>query len=81
VSPVQQELQTWTGGALNIIKLIGINSTFAQILVKLKNIYMSENLKNLENLKEEKSIFSLVFNPLTSQKLPRCYRSLSHRFG
>ena len=53
MSPVQQELQTWTGGALNIIKLIGINSTFAQILGKLKNNKMSENLKNLENLKEK----------------------------
>jgi hypothetical protein len=81
VSPVQQELQTWTGGALNIIKLIGMNSTFAQISGKLKKNKMSENLKNLENLKEEKSIFSLVFNQLTSQKLPRCSRSLSHRFG
>jgi hypothetical protein len=38
VSPVQQELQTWTGGALNIIKLIGMNSTFAQILGTLKKI-------------------------------------------
>ena len=81
MSKVQQELQNWTGGALNIIKLIGINSTFAQILGKLKNNKMSENLKNLENLKEKKSKFSLVFNPLTSQKLPRCSRPLSHRFG
>jgi hypothetical protein len=38
---------------------------------------MSENLKNLENLKEKKSKFSLVFNPLTSQKLRRCSRPLS----
>jgi hypothetical protein len=81
VSPVQQELQIWTGGALSIIKLIGMNSTFAQILGKLKNNEMSENLKNLENLKEKESKFSLVFNPLTSQKLPRCSRQLSHRFG
>ena len=36
VNPVQQELQIWTGGALNIIKLIGMNSTFAQILEKLR---------------------------------------------
>ena len=54
MSPVQQELQTWTGGALNIIELIGMNSTFAQILGKLKNNKISENLKNFENLKEKK---------------------------
>ena len=54
MSPVEQELQIWTGGALNIIKLIGINSTFAQILEKLKNNKMSKNLKNFENLKEKK---------------------------
>ena len=53
MSPVQQELQIWTRGALNIIKLIEINSTFAQILEKLKNNKMSENLKNVENLKEK----------------------------
>ena len=81
MSPLQEVLQTWTGGALNIINLIGINSTFAQILGKLKKDKMSENLKSLENFKEKKSKFSLVFNPLTSQKLPRCSRPLSHRFG
>jgi hypothetical protein len=54
VSPVQQELQIWTGGTLNIIKLIGMNSTFAQILGKLKNNKMSENLKNFENLTEKR---------------------------
>jgi hypothetical protein len=54
VSPVQQELQIWTGGDLNIIELIGMNSTFAQILRKLKNNKLSENWKNLENLKEKK---------------------------
>ena len=54
MSPVQQEPQIWTGGALNIIKLIGMNSTFAQILGKLKKNKMSENLKNFENLKEKK---------------------------
>ena len=32
-----QWLGFWTGGGLNIIKLIGMNSTFAQILGKLKN--------------------------------------------
>jgi hypothetical protein len=54
VSPVQQELQIWTGGTLNIIKLIGMNSTFAHIIGKFKN-KMSENLKNFENLTEKKS--------------------------
>ena len=53
MSQVQQELQNWTGGALNIIKWIGMNSTFAQILGKLKLNKMSENLKNFENLKEK----------------------------
>jgi hypothetical protein len=81
VSPVQQELQIWTGGALNVIKLIGMNSIFAQILGKLKNNKLSRNLKNFENLKEKKSKFSLVLNPLTSQKLAKCSRPLSHRFG
>ena len=54
MSPLQQKLQNWTGGALNIIKLIGMNSTFAQILEKLIKNKMSENLKNFENLKEKK---------------------------
>jgi peroxiredoxin family protein len=54
VSPLQQKLQNWTGGALNIIKLIGMNSTFAQILGKLMKNKMSEYLKNFENLKEKK---------------------------
>ena len=54
MSPVQQELQIWNGGTLNIIKLIGMNSTFTQILGKLKNNKMSENLKNFENLTEKR---------------------------
>ena len=54
MSPLQQELQNWTGGALNVIKLIEINSTFAQILGKLMKNKMSENLKNFENFKEKK---------------------------
>ena len=41
-------------GALTIIKLIGMNSTFTQIWEKLKKNKMSENLKNFENLKEKK---------------------------
>ena len=49
MNPVQQKLPNWTGGALNIIKLVGINSTFAQFFLK-----MAENLKNFENLKEKK---------------------------
>ena len=54
MSTVQQELQIWTGGALNIIKLIGMNSTFAQIMGKLRNNKIYKNLKNFENLKEKK---------------------------
>ena len=36
MNPVQQELQIWTGGALNVIKLIGMNSILAQILGKFE---------------------------------------------
>jgi hypothetical protein len=67
VSQVQLELQNWTGGALNIIKLIGKAPSFAIVCWKLKTNKMSENLKNSENLKEKKSKFSLVLKPLTSQ--------------
>ena len=45
MNPVRQELQIWTGGALNIIKLIGMNSTFAQMLGKLKKIICLKILK------------------------------------
>jgi hypothetical protein len=81
VSPVQQELQIWTGGTLNINKLIGMNSKFAQILGKLKNNKMSENLKNFENLTEKRVKIQPCAHPLTSQKLARCSRPLTHRFG
>jgi hypothetical protein len=54
VSPLQQKLQNWTGGAFSIIKLVGMNSTFTQILGKLIKNKISENLKNFENLKEKK---------------------------
>jgi hypothetical protein len=63
VSPLQQKLQNWTGGALNIIKLIGMNSTFAQILEKLIKNKMSENSKNFENLKERKVKFQPCAQP------------------
>ena len=53
MSRVQQQLQIGTEGALNILKLIGMNSTFPQILGKLKIDKMSENLKNFEDLKEK----------------------------
>ena len=81
MSRVQQNLQIWTEGALTIFELIGMNSTFAQILGKLKKNKMFENLNNFENLKEKKSKFSLVLSPLTSQKLTRCSRLLIHRFS
>jgi hypothetical protein len=68
VSPLQQKLQNWTGGALNIIKLIGMNSTFAQILEKLIKNKMSENSKNFENLKERKVKFQPCAQP-TGQML------------
>jgi hypothetical protein len=44
--PSRVGIQIWTGGALNIIKLIRMNSTFAQILGKLIKDKMFENLKN-----------------------------------
>ena len=53
MSPVQWELHLWTGGALNTIKVIEIDSTFAQILEELKINKISENLKNFD-LKENK---------------------------
>ena len=34
MTPKAQELQNWTGGTLNIIKLIGMNSRFASICIK-----------------------------------------------
>ena len=47
-----------------------MNSTFAQILGKLKNNKMSENLKNFENLKKkvqkrESSAVNLLFETVT----------------
>ena len=58
MTPIQQELQNWTGGAFNIIKLMGMKISFPKILGKLKKIKLSENLRNFENLKEKKSKFS-----------------------
>ena len=52
--PVQQEHQNWTGGALNITKLMGMKISFPKILGKLRKIKLSENLMNFENLKEKK---------------------------
>ena len=63
MSPVQQELQIWIVGTLNIIKLIGMFSTFAQILGKLKNNKISKNLK-----------FLLYWAHLFSPSQPLCYR-------
>ena len=81
MSPLQQELQNWTGGALNVIKLIEINSTFAQIVGKLKNNKISENLKNFENLKEKRVKIQPCAQPTDLPKLARCSIPLSHRFG
>ena len=53
MSQVQPELRNWTGGAMNIIRLIGKASSFAT-LFKINK--MSENLKNFENLKGKKKI-------------------------
>jgi hypothetical protein len=66
VTPIQQEHQNWTGGALNIIKLMGMKISFPKIIGKLKKIKLSENLRNFENLKKKKSKFCPVLNPLTS---------------
>ena len=51
MNPVQQELQIWTGGALNIIELILHSPKFEE---NLKKNEMSEDLKHFENLKEKK---------------------------
>ena len=53
MSPVQQELQIRTGGTLNVIKLVGMNSTFPSFRKKNNN-KMSANLKNFENLTEKR---------------------------
>ena len=55
MSQIQQELQNWTGGALNIIKLIEKAPSFATLCWKLKTNIISEILKNFENLKEKKN--------------------------
>ena len=54
MTPIQQELQNWTGGAFNIIKLMGMKISFPKIWGELKKIKMSENLRNFENLKKKK---------------------------
>ena len=53
MTPIQQEHQNWTGGPLNIIKLMGMKISFPKILGKLKKIKLSENLRNFENLKKK----------------------------
>ena len=80
MSSVQQELQIWSEGALNNIELIWMNSIFAQILGKLIKIKCLK-FEEFWKFEQKKSKFSLVRNPLTSQKLARYSRSLSHRFG
>jgi hypothetical protein len=42
VTPMQQEHQNWTGGALNIIKLMGMKISFPKISGKLKKIKLSK---------------------------------------
>ena len=53
MSPVQQELQICAGDTFDIIKLIRMNSTFAQILGKLERKKMSNNLMNLNNFEKK----------------------------
>ena len=64
--PIQQEHQNWTGGALNIFKLMGMKISFPKILEKLKKIKLSKNLRNFEKLEKKKSEFYPVLNPVTS---------------
>ena len=54
MSQVQPELQNWTLGALNIIRLIGKAASFATLCWKFKTNKMYENLKNFKNLKKKK---------------------------
>ena len=60
------ELQNWAGGALKLIKLIGINSRFALIDKKAQELKWLKNETILKNLKKKKSDLSPVFNPDTS---------------
>ena len=66
VMPIQQEHQNWTGGALHIIKLMGMKISFSKILGKLKKIKLSENLREFRKFEEKKSKFCPVLNPVTS---------------
>ena len=77
MSLVQQEPQIWTGGALNIIKLIGRNSTFAQILGKLKKKKKSENLMNFENFNEKKNLELVDHKKIKTYDMNRTYVCLS----
>ena len=52
--PIHQEHQNWTGGALNIIKLMGMKISFPKILGKLKKIKLSGNMRIFENLKKKR---------------------------
>jgi hypothetical protein len=52
--PITTETSKLDWRCFEYYKLIGMNSTFAQILGKLIKNKMSENLKNFENLKEKK---------------------------
>ena len=60
--PLHQEHQNWTGGALNIIKLMGMKISFPKILGKLKKIKLSENMRNFENLKKKKGQNSAFYS-------------------
>ena len=62
MTPIQQELKNWTGGALNIIKMMGMKISFTKIWGKFeKKIEMSENLTNFVNLKEKNSQDSVIY--------------------
>ena len=53
MSPVQKKIQISTGGALNITKFIGTNSTFAHILGKLKKGLVDNRYTKLVKIGEK----------------------------
>ena len=71
-----QGLQNWTGGTLNIIKLIGMNSRFAKNCKKAQEQKRLENWTILKNLTEKKISNSPMC--LTQWPFDNCPGALGH---
>ena len=69
MTPIQQELQNWTGGAFNIIKLMGMKISFPKIwgeLKKNKNVWKFEEFWKFEEKKSQSSaLYSTQWPPDT----------------